>query len=49
MIQSRDVMINDYYHLRGGGQGVYQEVQSNHVGRAYNDCNGSTLYINYHE
>ena len=44
------VVINDYhYHLRGEGGGVFiKELHDSHVGRACNDCNGSTICI-YHE
>jgi len=44
-----DVVINDYHHLRGGGGGTsINELLDSHVGRAYNDCNGSMICI-YHE
>ena len=37
------------YHLRGKGSGVLiKELHDSHVGRASNDCNGSTICI-YHE
>ena len=38
------VMINDG-HLKGEGEGVFiKELHDSQVGRAYNDCNGSTYH-----
>ena len=44
------VVINDYHcHLRGeGGRVFIKELHNSHVGRACNDCNGSTIGM-YHE
>ena len=44
------VVINDYHcHLRGeGGRVFIKELHDSHVGRACNDCNGSTIGM-YHE
>ena len=43
------VVINEYHHPRGEGSGVFiKELHDSHVGRACNDCNGSTICI-YHE
>ena len=50
------VMVNDYHHRRhlmgGEGRPFIEELHDSHVGRAFNDCNGSTIckyiYI-YHE
>ena len=41
------VMINVYHHhLREEGGGVFvKELHDSHVGRACNDCNGSTICI----
>ena len=41
------VVINDYHHLRGGGDGaVVKKLHDSHVSRACNDCNGSTIFMN---
>ena len=38
-----------YCHLRGeGGRVLIKELHNSHVGRACNDCNGTTICI-YHE
>ena len=42
-------MVNDYHHrhhLMGGeGRPFIKELHDSHVGRAFNDCNGSTICI----
>ena len=44
-------MINDYHHhLRGeGGRVFIKELHDSHVGHACNDCNGSTICIDYEQ
>jgi len=44
-------VISDYHHhLRGeGGRVFIKELHDSHVGRACNDCNGSTICIYYEQ